>query len=96
MLNLLKLELKRQLKSRWTFFFIGTALITTLLFAYFPVSFYEITLPNAQGQTEKLTGFDALHAQMERQTPAGATVTPEKLRPPQDNYQDTLNTYHTQ
>ena len=91
MLNLLKLELKRQLKTRWTFLFIGTALITTLLFAYFPVSFYEITLPNAQGQTEKLTGFDALHAQMERQAPAGGTVTPEKVRAALENYQDTLN-----
>ena len=93
MLHLFKLELKRQLKTRWTFFFIGTALITTLLFAYFPVSFYEITLPNAQGQTEKLTGFDALHAQMERQAPAGGTVTPEKVRAALENYQDTLNAY---
>ena len=93
MLNLLKLELKRQLKTRWTLFFVGTALITTLLFAYFPVSFYELTLSNTQGQTEKLTGFDALHAQMERQAPAGGTVTPEKVRAALENYQDTLNAY---
>ena len=93
MLNLLKLELKRQLKTRWTLFFVGVALITTLLFAYFPVSFYELTLSNTQGQTEKLTGFDALHAQMERQAPSNGTVTPEKVRAALENYQDTLNAY---
>lgn len=93
MLRLFKLELKRQLKTRWTLFFMIGALITTLLFAYFPVSFYELTLPNAQGQTEKLTGFDALHAQMERQAPSNGTVTPEKVRTALENYQDTLKTY---
>lgn len=93
MLNLLKLELKRQLKTRWTLFFVGVALITTLLFAYFPVNFYELTLSNTQGQIEKLTGFDALHAQMERQAPSNGTVTPEKVRAALENYQDTLNAY---
>lgn len=93
MLNLFKLELKRQLKTRWTLFFIGASLIITLLFAYFPASFCEITLPNAQGQTEKLTGFDALHAQMERQAPSSGTVTPEKVRAALENYQDTLKAY---
>lgn len=93
MLNLLKLELKRQLKTRWTLFFVGVALITTLLFAYFPVNFYELTLSNTQGQIEKLTGFDALHAQMERQAPSNGTVTPEKVRAALENYQDTLKAY---
>lgn len=93
MLRLFKLELKRQLKTRWTLFFMIGALITTLLFAYFPVSFYELTLSNAQGQTEKLTGFDALQAQMERQAPSNGTVTPEKVRAALENYQDTLKAY---
>lgn len=93
MLNLLKLELKRQLKTRWTLFFVGVALITTLLFAYFPVNFYELTLSNTQGQIEKLTGFDALHAQMERQAPSNGTVTAEKVRAALENYQDTLKAY---
>lgn len=93
MLHLFKLELKRQLKTRWTLFFVGVALITTLLFAYFPVNFYELTLSNTQGQIEKLTGFDALHAQMERQAPSYGTVTAEKVRAALENYQDTLKAH---
>lgn len=93
MFRLFKLELKRQLKSRWTLFFVGAALIITLLFAYFPMSFYGGTTLNAQGQPEKITGFDAFHAQMALQAPSSGTVTTEKVRAALENYQDTLADY---
>ena len=92
-MKLLKLELKRVLKTRLTWILLLCSLFLTFFMAYMPTTFHGITYTDETGETVKIKGLNYIKYKKEVQKNTAGIVTPEKLRQALEVFQDCLNEY---
>lgn len=94
-MRLLKVELKRILKTRLTIILLAAALLLSFLMAYLPITFpYNSYLyTDAQGNAAELRGLQSISYYKRLQADITGTVTPEKVRRAVEDYQAVLNKY---
>ena len=92
-MRLMKLELKRVLKTRSTLILLTLSLVLSLVMAYIPTTFSYVTYRDANGDTVKLLGLDAVQYLKTLQSDTAGTVTPQKVRQAVEAYQSCLTKY---
>lgn len=92
-MRLMKLELKRVLKTRLTLILLALSLVLSLIMAYIPTTFSYVTYRDANGDTVKLLGLDAVQYLKTLQSDTAGTVTPQKVRQAVEAYQTCLTKY---
>ena len=92
-MRLMKLELKRVLKSRLTLILLTFSLVLSLVMAYIPTTFSYVTYRDANGDTVKLLGLDAVQYLKTLQSDTAGEVTPQKVRQAVEDYQTCLTKY---
>ncbi len=92
-MRLLKVELKRILKTRLTLILLGAALLLSFLMAWLPITFSYNSYRDTQGRTIELQGLKSIAYEKELQADIAGTVTPEKARQAVENYQACLSRY---
>lgn len=92
-MRLLKLEIKRVLKTRITIVLLLLSLLFSFLFAYLPTTFSYINHMDDAGQTVKLKGLDSIRYEKDVQADITGVVTPEKIRQALEDYQACLTKY---
>ena len=92
-MRLMKLELKRGLKTRSTLILLTLSLVLSLVMAYIPTTFSYVTYRDANGDTVKLLGLDAVQYLKTLQSDTAGTVTPQKVRQAVEAYQTCLTKY---
>ncbi len=90
-MKLLKLEIKRIIKSRLTISMVLVALAFSLLFAYVPISFFYCVNPS--GDKEYLTGLEALKTLKEIRQEVEGDISHEDIIEAVKCYQETTNKY---
>lgn len=89
-MRLLRLEIKRVLKTRVTFVLLLTSLFLSFLLAYLPTTFPYIKYTDTSGNVVELKGAGYQKA---LQADTAGTVTPEKIRQAVEDYQACLAKY---
>ncbi len=92
-MRMLKLELKRVLKTRMTAILLLLALLLSFALAVIPISFPYVTLLDENGDIVKLMGMEAVRCEQAAQAPYAGTVTTEKVRMALEDYQAVLKEY---
>lgn len=94
-MRLLKVEIKRILKTRLTIILLCATLLLTLLMAYLPITFPSsgCTYTDAQGNIVELEGLQGIFYKKKLQAVVTGTVTPEMARRAVENYQACLRKY---
>lgn len=92
-MRLLKLEIKRVLKTRITIVLLFLSFLFSFLFAYLPTTFSYINHVDGAGQAVKLKGLDSIRYEKEVQADITGAVTPEKIRQALEDYQACLTKY---
>ena len=92
-MRLMKLELKRVLKTRSTLILLSLSLILSLVMAYIPTTFSYVSYLDDNGNTIKLLGLDAVQYLKTLQSDTAGTVTPQKVRQAVEAYQTCLTKY---
>lgn len=94
-MRLLKVEIKRILKTRLTLILLSAALLLTFVMAYLPITFPSnaCTYKDTQGNTVELSGLQGITYKKKLQADITGTVTPENVRRAVESYQACLNKY---
>lgn len=94
-MRLLKVEMKRILKTRLTIILLAAALLLTFLMAWLPITFpyNSYTYTDAQGKKVELKGLESIAYYKQLQANITGTVTPEKVRQAVEDYQACLKKY---
>lgn len=94
-MRLLKVEMKRILKTRLTLVLLAAAFLLTLVMAYLPITFPSsiCSYTDAQGNVIELKGLQGIAYKKKLQADITGTVTPEKVRQAVENYQACLRKY---
>lgn len=92
-MRLMKLELKRVLKTRLTLILLTFSLVLSLVMAYIPTTFSYVSYLDDDGNTIKLLGLDAVQYLKTLQSDTAGTVTPQKVRQAVEAYQTCLTKY---
>lgn len=92
-MRLMKLELKRVLKTRSTLILLTLSLVLSLVMAYIPTTFSYVSYLDDDGNTIKLLGLDAVQYLKTLQSDTAGTVTPQKVRKAVEAYQTCLTKY---
>lgn len=92
-MRLLKIELKRILKTRFTIILLLSALFLSFLLAWLPVTFSYASYTDANGETVELKGLQAIAHIKQLQAGITGTITPEKVRQAVEDYQACLTRY---
>lgn len=92
-MRLMKLELKRVLKTRSTLILLTLSLVLSLVMAYIPTTFSYVSYLDDDGNTIKLLGLDAVQYLKTLQSDTAGTVTPQKVRQAVEAYQTCLTKY---
>lgn len=92
-MRLLRLEMKRVLKTRSTMILLFLALLLSFLMAWLPVTFCQSSYTDENGNTVKLSGLKSIQYEKELQEDVAGMVTPEKVRMAVENYQSCLKKY---
>ena len=92
-MRLMKLELKRVLKTRLTLILLTFSLVLSLVMAYIPTTFSYVSYLDDNGNTIKLLGLDAVQYLKTLQSDTAGTVTPQKVRQAVEAYQSCLTKY---
>ena len=79
-MRLMKLELKRVLKTRLTLILLSLSLVPSLVMAYIPTTFSYVSYLDDNGNTIKLLGLDAVQYLKTLQSDTAGEVTPQKVR----------------
>lgn len=95
-MRLMKLELKRVLKTRLTLILLTFSLVLSLVMAYIPTTFSYVTYRDTNGDTVKLLGLDAVQYLKTLQSDTTGEVTPQKVRQAVEAYQACLTKYGAQ
>lgn len=95
-MRLLKLELKRVLKTRTTAVLLLAILVISAFMAYIPITFSYVIRWNGQGERETILGMDAIRYDKQARAGLAGTVTPELLRQALTEYQECLTEYGVQ
>ena len=90
--RILRLELKRVLKSGRSWALLAAALLLTLLMAGLPVM-YCYSSVNEQGQPASLTGLASIACEKTRQAAAAGTASPERVKAAAALYRACLERY---
>lgn len=94
-MRLLKVEMKRILKTRLTVILLSAALLLTFVMAWLPITFpsNSFSYTDAQGNKVEVNGLQGIAHKKEVQADIAGTVTPEKVRRAVEDYQAVLNKY---
>ena len=92
-MRLMKLELKRVLKTRLTLILLSLSLVLSLVMAYIPTTFSYVSYLDDNGNTIKLLGLDAVQYLKTLQSDTMGEVTPQKVRQAVEAYQTCLTKY---
>ncbi len=92
-MRLLKLEIKRILKTRLTLILLGLCLLFSFLLAWLPITFSFNIYQDADGKEVILKGLESIAYEKELQADIAGAVTPEKVRQALEDYQACLNKY---
>lgn len=92
-MRLLKLEMKRVLKTRLTLVLLLLAIALSFLFAWLPTTFPYNSYTDAEGNQVKLTGMESIEYKKKLQADISGIVTPEKVRQAVEKYQACLKKY---
>lgn len=92
-MRLLKLEMKRILKTRVTYLLLLLAFLLSFLMAYLPTTFSYSRYTDADGTEIELKGLASIHYEKELQADIAGPVTPEKVRQAVEDYQSCLTAY---
>ena len=92
-MRLLKLEMKRILKTRLTIILLASALALTFIMAWLPVTFSYNSFTDTNGKTVKLTGLASIEYEKDLQADTAGIVTTEKVRQAAEDYQACLTKY---
>ena len=92
-MRLLKLEMKRVLKTRLTMILLVLALFLSFVMAYLPVTFSYSSYMDESGNIVELTGLASMKHIKDLQSEITGTVTQEKVRKAVEDYQDCLAKY---
>lgn len=92
-MRLLKLEIKRVLKTRITIVLLLLSFLFSFLFAYLPTTFSYISHTDDAGETVRLKGLDSIRYEKEIRADIAGAVTPEKIRQALEDYQACLTKY---
>ena len=92
-MRLMKLELKRVLKTRLTLILLTFSLVLSLVMAYIPTTFPYVSYLDDNGNTIKLLGLNAVQYLKTLQSDTAGTVTPQKVRQAVEAYQTCLTKY---
>lgn len=92
-MRLLKVELKRILKTRLTLILLSLSLLLSLVMAWLPITFSYNSYIDSSGQTIELNGLKSIAYEKELQADIAGTVTPEKVRKAVEAYQACLTRY---
>lgn len=92
-MRLLKVELKRILKTRLTLILLSAALLLSFLMAWLPITFSHNSYTDSSGRTVELKGLESIAYEKELQADIAGTVTPEKVRKAVEKYQACLARY---
>lgn len=95
-MRLLKLELKRVLKSRITVILLLAIVVISAFMAYIPITFSYVIRWNERGERETLLGLDAIRYDKQARAGLAGTVTPELVRQALMAYQECLTEYGVQ
>ena len=79
-MRLLKVELKRILKTRLTVILLSAALLLSFLLAWLPVTFSLNSYIDTEGKTVTLKGLPSIAYEKQLQADIAGTVTSEKVR----------------
>ncbi|MDO5411499.1 MAG: ABC transporter permease [Lachnospiraceae bacterium] len=93
---ILKLEMKRVLKTKMTRVLLALALFLTGWLAYMPVTFYGCAYFDESGKRVELTGFDAMEYIRKQQSDLAGEATPEKIRKAVEAYQTCIREYEAE
>lgn len=92
-MRILRLELKRMLKSKLTWILLVLSLLFSALLAYLPTTFCYSNYTDEAGNEISLTGLASIAYEKERQADASGIVTPERVREAVEIYQACLTSY---
>ncbi len=92
-MRLLKLELKRVLKTRLTVILLLLALLLSAALAWIPTTFPHATYFDESGGTVTVLGMDALRYMQAVEAPHAGPVTTEKVKEALTHYQSVLRQY---
>ncbi len=92
-MRLLKLELKRVLKTRLTAILLTLALLFSVVLAWIPTTFPHVTYFDETGNIVTLLSMDALRYMQQVESPHAGAVTTEKVKEALIHYQSVLRQY---
>ncbi|MDE6951441.1 MAG: ABC transporter permease [Lachnospiraceae bacterium] len=92
-MRLLKLELKRVLKTRMTVVLLLLSFGFSFLLAWLPTTFSRIKYTDEEGYEVELKGLESIRYEKEVQRDTAGDVTPEKVRRAFEQYQACLTKY---
>ena len=92
-MRLLKLELKRVLKTRRTWLLFLLSLLLSALLAYMPTTFTSSSYTDENGQIVEVSGTASIAYEKELQAGISGEVTPAKVRQAVESYQACLREY---
>lgn len=94
-MRLLKVELKRILKTRLTLILLSAAMLLTFLMAWLPITFpsSSFSYTDAQGNRVEVNGLQGIAHKKKVQAAITGTVTPKKVRQALEDYQACLTKY---
>lgn len=92
-MRLMKLELKRVLKTRLTLILLALSLLLSLVMAYIPTTFSYVEYLDENGNTVTLWGLDAVRYEKALQADTAGIVTPQKVRQAVESYQFCMTKY---
>ena len=92
-MRLLKLEMKRVLKTRLTVILLSFSLLLSFVLAWLPTTFSYNSCTDAEGNEILLKGLASIAYEKKLQADITGTVTPEKVKKAVEDYQACLNRY---
>ncbi len=94
-MRLLRVELKRILKTRRSMGLLAIGICLSVLLAIIPVLFVSADIRDDHGNVKELNGISAIRYWREINKPFDGEVTPEKLKTALTTYQDCVKKYGT-
>lgn len=92
-MRVLKLEIKKVMKTRRTWVLIAASLFLSVIMAYFPVTFQYAERYDEAGEKTELQGMEAIRYLKEVRADITGEVTPDKVRKAVEDYQACLQEY---
>ena len=92
-MRILKLEIKRIMKTRRTWVLIAAAFFLSVMMAYLPVTYVYGNIYDETGKATEIRGVEAIQYLKEIQADVTGAVTPDKVQKAVEDYQACLREY---